>query len=175
MGSVVPVKIQSFDACVDSNCKVLVLGSMPGVASLEQQQYYAHRRNAFWPIMQDLFAIETRDEYLERLAALNANGIGLWDVLSSCRREGSLDSAICQKTAEINDFAGLFRKFPAIRHVFFNGKLAEKLFLRDVLPQISHVKIQFTVLPSTSPANASLTFEQKLAAWGVIKSVLENE
>lgn len=153
---------------------MLILGSMPGIASLQQQQYYAHPRNAFWPIMQALFGIEREQNYQLRLAALNNAGIGLWDVLATCHRQGSLDSAICQKTAEPNDFAALFERFAGIGHVFFNGKMAHQLFRRHVIPDLAVEQLDLTILPSTSPANAMLGFRQKLASWRVIKTVLDD-
>lgn len=167
--------LQSFAAVVDDRTRILVVGSMPGVASLQQQQYYAHPRNAFWPIMQALFAVNRELAYDERLAALQARGIGLWDVFSRCHREGSLDSAICTETAECNDFAALLLRYPSIHSVFFNGRLAEKMFCRHVLPGLPAVPARLQALPSTSPANASMTPAQKMDAWRVVSECLDND
>lgn len=150
--------------------RALVLGSMPGTASLQAQQYYAHPRNAFWPIMQALFGIGADLAYAERCRLLQAHRIALWDVLKGCSRKGSLDSAIVQGSIEPNDLAGLLRDNPSIRAICFNGQMAEKAYLRHVLPGLSGnaADIGLHRLPSTSPANASWSFERKLAAWRVL-------
>ncbi|CAA0108004.1 Uncharacterised protein [BD1-7 clade bacterium] len=166
---------ESFDAVVDNNTQVVILGSMPGVKSLEDAQYYAHPRNAFWPITQSLFGIPFSDPYDERLQRLNSGGLGLWDVYSRCYRAGSLDSNIDRSSASINDFAGLFQRFPHIHTVALNGKAAQNAFQKHVvragnLPN----SVQCVFLPSTSPAYASMTFEQKLAAWQALQKALED-
>ena len=154
--------------------RVLVLGSMPGAASLAKKQYYGLAQNTFWKIMGDLFGAGPDLSYAERLTALTEHGIALWDVLESCFREGSLDSAIQLSTARTNDFENLFRGHAEISHVFFNGKKAAELFEKRVLPKISDrwsSKI-YAALPSTSPAHASMTYEKKLECWTAVKTAL---
>lgn len=147
---------------LDSRTRILILGSFPGAASLAAQQYYAHPRNALWPILsaltgEDLAAMP----YAERLPRLLAHGIGLWDVLGACEREGSLDSAIRKPAA--NDFARLRQLCPELHTVGFNGQTSGKF-----APQFAAEGYRTLVLPSTSPAHASLTLAQKLAQWQVL-------
>lgn len=151
-----------FPPVADEHARVLILGSMPGIASLNAQQYYAHKRNAFWPIIGELTGVDPAAPYEVRIAALKAAGIALWDVLARCNRRGSLDSAIDAKSLTPNDFAEFFKSHPNITQVFFNGALAEKCY-RDRVPDAQQLPCQR--LPSTSPAHASLSFEQKLDAW----------
>ncbi len=143
----------------------LVLGSMPGAASLQARQYYAHPRNHFWPIMARLAGVDAAAPYPQRVAALTAAGIAIWDVLQSCVRPGSLDSSIQAGTRIANDFASFFIAHPGIRLVCFNGAEAEKSYRLHVLPYLDAPRLRYERLPSTSPAHAALTFEQKLAAW----------
>lgn len=163
---------ESFDAVVDDHTKGLIIGSMPGKKSLHEVQYYAHPRNAFWPIMQGLFDIDIEESYSRRLELLNKEGIGLWDVYQSCYRPGSLDSAIDKDSASLNDFAGLLRHYPNIQWIFCNGKAAHDAFVRHVLPGLDNLALdlQVQLLTSTSPANARLSFEQKLDQWSIIKA-----
>ncbi|RCS59258.1 DNA-deoxyinosine glycosylase [Parvibium lacunae] len=147
----------------------LILGSMPGVASLQAQQYYAHPRNAFWPIMAQLLRFDGALPYASRVAALQTAGIAVWDVLQSCERVGSLDAAIAPASIVANDFAQFFAQHPQITHVFFNGSLAEATFKRTVLPQLNLLPqeqtLQYARLPSSSPAHAALSADAKLAQW----------
>jgi hypoxanthine-DNA glycosylase len=162
--------INAFSPLAAPNATRLILGSMPGEASLHAQQYYAHPRNAFWPIMARLLGFEVGMAYAERVAALQEAGVAVWDVLQSCERVGSLDTAIAPASMVANDFAGFFAAHPHIRNVFFNGSLAETTFKRVVLPQLSlrpH-DLRYTRLPSTSPAHAAKTLEEKLAEWAVV-------
>jgi double-stranded uracil-DNA glycosylase len=149
------------------NARVLVLGSMPGGRSLEAQAYYAHPRNAFWLIMGRLFDFAPSLPYSQRLARLRQNGVALWDVIGHCRRCGSLDQKVEPDSIVVNDFERLFRACPRIRLVAFNGRLAEQSFMRYVLPELPArlASIASVRLPSTSPAHASMSFEDKLAAW----------
>lgn len=137
----------------------MILGSFPGKASLVAQQYYAHPRNQFWRLLsallgEDLVALP----YPEKLTRLQARHIGLWDAISACAREGSLDSAI--RDAQTNDFKNLRHRCPALRRIAFNGKTSGRY--ATLLAQAGFETI---VLPSSSPAHASMTFEQKLALW----------
>jgi hypoxanthine-DNA glycosylase len=144
---------------IDPQIRILVLGSFPGAASLAAAQYYAHPRNALWRILSAL----TGDElaalpYAERLPRLLSHGIGLWDVLGACERQGSLDAAIRNPAA--NDFGRLRALCPQLQTVGFNGQASGKF-----APGFAQAGYRTVVLPSTSPAHASLTFEQKLAVW----------
>lgn len=163
--------IEGFMPIVSEHAGVLILGSMPGVASLLGQQYYGHPRNAFWPIMIALFGMDSGLCYLERKEALMNNRVAVWDVLQSCNRVGSADSNIKPASIRINDFAGFFAEYKGIKRVFFNGKMAEKVYQQRVLPFLNHrfSHLEYYCLPSTSPAYASLNLEQKIAAWKVIK------
>lgn len=145
---------------------------MPGAASLAAGQYYAHPRNAFWPIMGALFGAGPELPYADRLQRLNAAGVALWDVIAACERTGSLDSAIAADSVEANDFARLFRACPHIEQVFFNGSAAETAFRRHVQGRIALPALRLTRLPSTSPAHAARGFEAKLAAWQAVKDAL---
>jgi TDG/mug DNA glycosylase family protein len=158
-------RIRSFAPIADRRARILILGSMPGEASLRRGQYYAHPQNLFWRIIDALLDIDRPASYGERVKALKARRIALWDVLHSCVREGSLDTRIEDEAA--NDFERFFRSHPEISHVFFNGAKAEASFRRHVLAGIGR-PLRYRRLPSTSPAHAALSFRRKLAAWRVI-------
>lgn len=143
---------------------VLILGSMPGAASLKAQQYYAHPRNIFWPIMAGIVGFDAGAPYDARVEALTGAGIAVWDVLQSCVRPGSLDSAIQAGTRVPNDFAAFFAAHPGILLVCFNGAEAQQSFIRYVLPGLPAADLRYVRLPSTSPAHA-MAFDRKLAAW----------
>ncbi|MDR4516369.1 MAG: DNA-deoxyinosine glycosylase [Nitrosomonas sp.] len=158
--------IYSFAPIVDSHARVLILGSMPGQASLNAGQYYAHPQNAFWRIMGELLDFDPAiTSYAEKTNALKSAGIALWDVLQSCRREGSLDSNIDIKSQVVNDFESFFETHTHIRFVFFNGGKAEDCFQRYVLRDTVLDFVQLFRLPSTSPANATLSFAHKRDKW----------
>lgn len=165
-----PPRLHSFAPIADAAAEVLVLGSMPGAASLAAQQYYAHRHNAFWPIMAELLGFDRDAPYPERVAALLAAHIALWDVLQSCTREGSLDARIAPGSEVANDFAGFFATQPKISRVYFNGAKAEATFRRHVLPELEAGPLQFCRLPSTSPAHAALSLAAKREAWRAVLS-----
>ena len=154
-----------FEPIADSNSEILILGSMPGQESLAAEQYYAHRRNAFWKIMSDLLGFDPDSSYEARLQELKTARIALWDVLQSCTRVGSLDSSIDAGSITVNDFQSFFRTHDKIHAVFFNGAMAESAYRQYVLPTVSTVPVSYMRLPSTSPAHASLSYEQKLQAW----------
>jgi TDG/mug DNA glycosylase family protein len=144
---------------LDAETRVLILGSFPGEASLQAQQYYAHPRNQFWRLLsevvnEDLYGLP----YEERLTRLRAHRIGLWDVIDACEREGSLDSAI--RKAQHNDFDSLKHQCPQLKRVCFNGKTSGKF-----APRFAEAGFETLVLPSSSPANMQLNFAQKLAVW----------
>jgi hypoxanthine-DNA glycosylase len=147
----------------DGQARVLILGSMPSPRSLAQQAYYAHPRNAFWPILAEICGFDSSLPYPERCAALRRHRIALWDVLQHCTREGAADSTIANETA--NDFAGFYAQHPAIRQVFFNGSAAEALYRRLLLPTLADRPLVYQRLPSTSPAYAAMSREQKCRQW----------
>lgn len=158
--------IRSFPPICRSDARVLVLGSMPGIASLRAQQYYAHPRNAFWPIMASVFGFAAAAPYAQRVDALMMNRIAVWDVLAACEREGSLDSDIDTDSMVVNDFAGLFDGLTELRQVCCNGAKAHALFRRRVLPQLATAsQLELVQLPSTSPAHASMGFDEKRRIW----------
>lgn len=157
--------ISSFEPVIDKDCKILILGTMPGVKSLEKQEYYGHERNAFWKIIYWLFDNELKNDYSHKKAFLLKHNIALWDVLKACYREGSSDSNI--KNPIPNDFEGLFIQYPNIKAIYFNGEPAEKLFKRFVSKTLGDINIPMYRLPSTSPANA-IKFEQKFDRWQLI-------
>ena len=152
--------INSFPAFVDSNTKILILGTMPGIASLTKQEYYGNPRNHFWRIMYTLFdTLPVSDSFEEKIQLLQKNKIGLWDVLENCERKGSLDIHI--KNHKENDFEMLFKQYPEIHTIVFNGKESHKYFIKK-FGQIEG--ITYYVMPSTSPAN-TMSFENKLKIW----------
>jgi len=157
---------RSFPPIAAPDARVLILGSMPGLASLAAGRYYAHPRNAFWPIIGRIIGIPDSADYATRVEALKDAGIALWDVLHSCRRRGSLDSAIESDSIVANDLSGFLLQHPYVSRICFNGSTAETCFRRHVsltaLPGCSPKLIR---LPSTSPAHAGMNFEAKLAMW----------
>ncbi len=163
--------LQSFAPVSRPDAKVLLLGSMPGVRSLQQAQYYAHERNAFWPIMGELFGAIPAIAYAERLRILQSRNIALWDVLRCCERIGSLDSDIAEASMIANDFAAFFEQHPHIERVFFNGAKAEAAYKKHVLSTLVGVgdSIRYLRLPSTSPAHAGMTFGEKLERWRIVR------
>jgi TDG/mug DNA glycosylase family protein len=162
--------VHSFSPLARPDARLLVLGSMPGKASLRATQYYAHPRNAFWKIIEALFAIPAELPYAERCARLTAHGVAVWDVLQSCTRQSSLDSDIVASSAVPNDFHRFLSDHPHIRAIAFNGQKAQQLFMRQVQPSLPPAfrEIPTCRLPSTSPAHASLGFDAKLAHWQIV-------
>lgn len=158
--------VVGFPPVVDDRARVLVLGSMPGVRSLDADQYYAHPRNAFWPIVGAVFGFDAQTAYAVRIKALQAAGVALWDVVARCDRPGSLDAAIVRASIVANDIGGLLVQYPSIDHVVFNGGTAASLYARHVRPAMSAAPgVRYTALPSTSPAHAAMTPAAKAAVW----------
>lgn len=162
--------LKSFPPLIGPSPRVLVLGSMPGAASLAAGRYYAHPHNRFWPLMGALVGADPDLDYAQRCQRLLDSGIAVWDVLACCEREGSLDSSIRDETAQPNDFHSLFTRNPTIRSVLFNGSKAESSFRRFVAVGLDNAVLEgsdlsLRRLPSTSPANASQSAKYKLAAW----------
>ena len=151
--------LEGLPPVIASHMRLVVLGSFPGAASLRQQQYYGHPRNQFWPIVSAIWRLDlpTRP-YAERIDALRQRGVGLWDVYARCRREGSLDQAI--EDAELNDLGSLRSRAPQLMLVAHNGGESARARRHTAALGCEVVR-----LPSTSPANASWSFERKLAAW----------
>ncbi|MBN1239821.1 MAG: DNA-deoxyinosine glycosylase [Gammaproteobacteria bacterium] len=158
---------RGFPPVASRDARVLILGSLPGEKSIEMQQYYAQHRNAFWRILGELCGAGPQLPYAARLRKLRACGIALWDVLAAGERRGSLDSAIVTSTIEVNDFHSFFALHRGIRLVCFNGRKAADLYRRYVLPTLpsAAAELDARLLPSTSPAHAARSFEQKLALW----------
>ncbi|MCX7192023.1 MAG: DNA-deoxyinosine glycosylase [Proteobacteria bacterium] len=152
-----------FPPVEDSNARILILGSMPGRESLKAAQYYAHPRNAFWRIMGELTGANPSIPYQARIQILKSAGIALWDVLASCQRHSSLDSDIT--SMQVNDFETFFLSNPHIEQVCLNGAMAEKCYLKQVLPTLKPRMMRHLRLPSTSPAHASIPYDQKLDLW----------
>lgn len=164
--------IYSFEPIVDENCKVLILGTMPGVMSLKKQQYYGYDQNAFWRIIYGLFGQKPDEDYELRVAFILRHRIAVWDVLMACEREGSSDSDI--KNPEPNDFPYLYSRYPDLQDICFNGGPAERLYRRFIeKPGADRFgpKIYYS-LPSTSPAY-TIGFERKLEQWKLILQLLE--
>ena len=166
-----PAAVRSFKPIINQSCRVLILGTMPGEESLRQQQYYAHARNLFWPLIFRVFDAAVEPDYSKKQQFLLDRRIALWDVFESCEREGSLDSNI--RAEKLNDVAGLLESSPGIQYVFCNGGTACDQFRRYVMPLLKH-PVHHLQLPSTSPANASVPYEEKLGRWMQIRHALEN-
>lgn len=163
--------IRGFPALVNMDSKVLVLGSAPSQDSLKKHQYYGHDRNTFWLIIGSLFGAQELTTYEQKVALLLTQGIAVWDVLQSCQREGSLDAKINPQTITVNDFNIFFKTYPLVRTVFFNGQAAEKIFQRRVLPELAY-GLDYYRLPSTSPAYAAMTLNEKKKQWQQILGML---
>ena len=153
------MRLQGLPPVVGPETRLVVLGSFPSVASLAAGQYYAHPRNHFWPLLSALWGEDLRAlPYAQRLARVKAHRLGIWDVYAACRREGSLDTAI--RDAEFNDFAHLRRLAPHLAAVAHNGGESAR-----AMRHLAALGLEVIRLPSTSPANASWSFDRKLAAW----------
>jgi hypoxanthine-DNA glycosylase len=152
-------RLQGLPPVIGRHARLVVLGSFPGAASLQAQQYYGHPRNHFWPLLSAIWGVDLVTlPYQRRLAELRRRGLGLWDVYASCCREGSLDQAI--EAAEFNDLASLLRRAPGLRLVAHNGGESAR-----AMRHIRALGLPVRRLPSSSPANASWSFERKLQAW----------
>jgi hypoxanthine-DNA glycosylase len=158
----------SFEPIVDDNSKILILGTMPGKKSLEMHEYYAHPRNVFWQIILQLFEFKFTEDYRMKVELLTENNIALWDSLAYCERNGSSDSFI--KNEKANDIASLLEVHQRIKTICFNGQAAYRFFTKYHTPENRY---KYLILPSTSPANASIRYEDKLEKWSVIKDILK--
>ena len=162
--------IHGFPPIAGAKATLLILGSMPGRESLDRQRYYAHPRNAFWPIMDTLFDLAEAG-YEVRARELADKGVAVWDVMQACFRPGSLDSNIDDRTIVANDFRSFFESHPGIARIFFNGAKAESVYRKTVLPQLGpeHAGLPMARLPSTSPAHAGMSLEEKIQAWKIVR------
>jgi double-stranded uracil-DNA glycosylase len=160
-------KVNSFAPITNPTATILILGSIPGIASIKANQYYAHPRNAFWPIMGSLFNFDNSLSYETRIESLKKFNVAVWDVLQTCIRSGSLDSEIQAGSRIPNDFGAFFNQHPHLRLVVFNGAEAEQSFNRYVVNKLHLPKLVYVRLPSTSPAHA-IPLAQKVLAWRAI-------
>ncbi len=149
------------------DCRVLILGTLPGDQSIARQQYYGHPRNLFWPLIATYVGDQILTQgYADRNEILQAYGIGLWDVMHAAERSGSLDNNI--RHGQLNDVAWLFAQYPTIQHIGFNGQSAASIFQKRILPgliQSGGFDKSMTTLPSSSPANAGISYQTKAMAW----------
>ena len=158
-------KISSFPPIINKDSEILILGSIPGVKSLEMQQYYAYPQNKFWKIICEIFNEEFTTNYQQRIEILEKHHIALWDVIDTCERKGSLDSEI--RNEEANKIEELLQNFPNIKAIFCNGQKSYKN-LQKILGK--KFRMPIIVLPSTSPAYAGLKYEEKLLSWQEIQN-----
>ena len=158
-------KISSFPPIINKDSEILILGSIPGIRSLEMQQYYAHPQNKFWKIICEIFNEEFTTNYQQRIEILEKHHIALWDVIDTCERKGSLDSEI--RNEEANKIEELLQNFPNIKAIFCNGQKSHKN-LQKILGK--KFRLPIIVLPSTSPAYAGLKYEEKLLSWQEIQN-----
>lgn len=161
--------IHSFPPIESSTARILILGTMPGSDSLREREYYAHGRNKFWNILSDTLGFDCSLSYEARKSYLVNAGIAVWDVLECCTRESSLDSDIDESSVVPNDFTKFLVEHPCIARVFFNGATAESLYRKYVLPTLrASPNIAYARLPSTSPAHASVPYQEKVRKWRVV-------
>ena len=165
--------INSLDPIVSENSKILILGIMPSISSLDSQQYYNNPKNVFWDIIFRVFQSNnyeinaTEISYDEKIKFLHSNKIAVWDILNNCERKGNLDKDITKSSN--NNFLDFFSKYPNIKHIYFNGQDAYKYFRQNMTEKIIYENRTFTILPSTSPTNQTNCF-RKLDEWRVIKN-----
>lgn len=167
-------RARCFPPLVAGRPRGVILGSMPGVPSLQRQEYYGNPQNAFWRIMAQVYAMPA-GTYPQKLNIIRRNHLALWDVMADCLRTGSEDAKIDKRSVALNDFAGFFKKYPSIRYVFLNGGRAAGEFMGKVLPALPS-KIQARIvcihLPSTSPAHARMRPAEKAAVWASALSLV---
>jgi len=159
-------EVHSFPPVAAADATRLILGTMPGVASLSAGRYYAHPRNGFWPLLEAVLPMPQGLDYAARCEALVRQRIGLWDVLQRCERRGSLDAAITRQSMVANDFLRFLQQHPLVRTVYFNGQGAAMIWQRLVAPMLPPALQPIThVLPSSSPAHAGMSFSEKQKHW----------
>ena len=160
-----------FPPIESASAQVLILGSLPGQVSLQRREYYAQAQNCFWKLMGEILGLDLSLLYAERAQTLRERGIAVWDVCAAATRPGSLDAAIDSATVVPNDFRSFFQTHPDVKLVCFNGMTAERIYLDRVLPELPPAMqaIRRETLPSTSPANAAISYQEKLRRWSVIR------
>ncbi|WP_194165495.1 DNA-deoxyinosine glycosylase [Oceanobacillus sp. CFH 90083] len=165
-------KLQSFAPVIGNKPKVLIVGSMPSEKSLEEQQYYGNPRNHFWPIMYQILNEAPAETYTEKLHLMKKHYVALWDTIGYCYRQGSLDTNI--KEEDPNDISGLLKKYPSIQLIACNGTKAYQMFQKFIAPLLQE-EVDVIKLPSTSPVPGKYnkTFEEKIEAWRIITSYLD--
>ena len=163
--------LTSFDPILDQNTELIILGTMPGMLSLNQNEYYADPRNQFWQILYSVFDYKIESTYAQRIQFLKKHRIGLWDVLNHCNRKGSLDSNI--KNEKPNDFDQLLKDYPNIKFIVFNGTKSQNLFKKHVKSS-GNENIIFKQLPSTSPTPGRYVkiLDKKIEEWKIIKNCI---
>lgn len=165
-------RVSSFPPQIGEGCRVLVLGTVPSLRSLELKQSYGHRQNLFWPFMGEMFDAGPQLEYAERILRLHARGVGIWDVYKQVERPGSLDSSILRASEVPNAIPGLLIAMPSIRAIALNGGKAAEGFRRHIAPALNSAvaaRVELLELPSTSPANASISRIEKLRRWQILQ------
>ncbi|GAB4275185.1 MAG: DNA-deoxyinosine glycosylase [Candidatus Rifleibacteriota bacterium] len=157
---------RSFPPIIRSDARILVLGSMPGEESLRKRQYYAHKQNKFWRFLCDAADLPFDIDYDEKIREMQKRRVALWDVLKQCERRGSLDSNIVKNSEEANDIAELLQDFKGITRIVFNGQKSFSAFKKHILKENSHLlEYDLVILPSTSPANASIKLDVQRESW----------
>ena len=164
-----PHYCESFEPLVNRRSRVLILGSMPGPEALRKQQYYGFSGNHFWKIIPALVGTPVSERYEDRKRLILTHHLALWDVLRSCVRPGALDSAI--RNPVPNDIPGLLKRYPNIVAIFINGQFAYKMFMKNYGDTVD---LPVEVLPSTSPAHASITLAEKAKRWSSILKFAAN-
>lgn len=157
--------VSGFAPIEGESASILILGTMPGIASLTAGQYYAHPRNAFWKIISTFIGCSAGAPYEARVDLLKRSHIVLWDVLESCVRPGSMDASINKHSIKPNNISALLERQPGITTICFNGSEAEKLFKKHIAPMLKDKCFRYLQLPSTSPAYAAMSFEEKAMIW----------
>ncbi|MFT5656778.1 MAG: TDG/mug DNA glycosylase family protein [Gammaproteobacteria bacterium] len=159
-------RVHSIEPIIGRNPRIIILGSMPGIISINAAQYYANPRNMFWAVLAELFGIDTDCSYQARVEQIRELPIILWDTLKACHREGSLDSKILNTEIEANDIVGLLEQHQSVQAIVFNGAASAKYFDRLITPHMPAKRnIELLKMPSTSPANAGMGFDQKIESW----------
>jgi TDG/mug DNA glycosylase family protein len=159
-------RVYSIEPIIGRNPRIMILGSMPGIISINAAQYYANPRNVFWIVLADLFGIDIDCSYESKVQQMQQLPMIVWDTLKACHREGSLDSKILNTDIEANDIAALLNRYPTVQAIAFNGGASAKYFDRLVKPQLANeLSVELLKMPSTSPANAGMKREQKLELW----------
>ena len=170
-------RVASFPPQIGADCRLLVLGTVPSKRSLELRQSYGHSQNLFWTFMGELFDAGRELPYAERIARLHARGIGIWDVYKQVERPGSLDSSIVKESEVPNAIPALLRRQPTVRAIALNGGKAAEGFRRHIEPKLSPAlreRVDVLMLPSTSPANASISRSAKFERWSALLRYAKN-